>query len=124
MFERIPRSWELVKASAAVLKSDKELLIFPILSAIGMLVVTATFALPLFFTGSLDHGDLSLGGYVILFAFYLTQYFVIIYANSALVGAALIRFRDGDPTVRDGLRVASSHLDLSWATLPSPQQLG
>ena len=35
---------------------------------------------------------------------------MIIYANSALVGAALIRLRGGDPTVSDGLRIASSHL--------------
>lgn len=110
MFERISRSWELVKASAAVLMSDKELIVFPILSAIGVLIVTATFALPLISMGSPDHGSLSLSWYLILFAFYLAQYFVIIYANSALVGAALIRLKGGNPTVGDGLRIANSHL--------------
>ena len=30
MFEKFSRSWELVKASAAVLRSDKELMLFPI----------------------------------------------------------------------------------------------
>jgi hypothetical protein len=32
MFEKFSRSWELVKASAAVLKLDKELMLFPVLS--------------------------------------------------------------------------------------------
>ena len=34
----------------------------------------------------------------------------IIFANSALVGAALIRLRGGDPTVGDGLRIAMKHV--------------
>jgi ACR3 family arsenite efflux pump ArsB len=38
------------------------------------------------------------------------QYFVIIFANSALVGAAMIRLRGGDPTVGDGFRIAMAHL--------------
>ena len=48
MFTRISNSWQLVKASAAVLRADKELIIFPIVSMIGVLIVTATFAAPPF----------------------------------------------------------------------------
>jgi hypothetical protein len=53
MFERISRSWELVLASAAVLKADKELMVFPLISALAVLIVTATFAFPLIVTNSL-----------------------------------------------------------------------
>ena len=35
MFEKFSRSWELVKASAAVLRSDKELMVFPLISGAG-----------------------------------------------------------------------------------------
>jgi hypothetical protein len=38
------------------------------------------------------------------------MYFVTIFFNSALVGAAMIRLEGGDPTVRDGLRIAFSKL--------------
>jgi len=38
--------------------------------------------------------------------FYIVQYTVIFFANTALVGAAMIRLRGGDPTVRDGLAIA------------------
>jgi hypothetical protein len=51
---------------------------------------------------------MSLTVYVIAFLFYLVQYFVIFFFNSALVGAAMIRLDGGDPTVRDGLRIAGS----------------
>jgi hypothetical protein len=45
-----------------------------------------------------------------MFAFYLCQYFVIFFFNSALVGAALIRLEGGDPTVADGFRIAFSRI--------------
>jgi hypothetical protein len=111
MFESISRSWELVKASASVLRSDKELLIFPLISALALLVVTATFFFSLLGTGYFEgRKELGASGYILLFIFYLVQYFLIIYFNSALVGAALIRIRGGDPTVRDGLAIASAHV--------------
>ncbi len=114
MFKRFSRSWTLVKASAGVLAKDKELLVFPLLSSICTLIVAAAFVLPMFGLGALDglrdgqEQGLSLAVYVLAFLFYLVQYFVIFFFNSALVGAAMIRLDGGDPTVRDGLRIASS----------------
>lgn len=112
MFKRIANSWELIKASAAVLRADKELIVFPIVSSVGVLIVTASFALPMLLAGFFDSvvaGDSQVLGVVVAFLFYLVQYFVIFLANSALVGAAMIRLRGGDPTVGDGLRIAFSH---------------
>jgi hypothetical protein len=103
----------LIKASFAVLRADKELVIFPIVSAIGVLIVTASFALPMAVAGFFDElfdGRAQILGFIVGFLFYIVQYFVIIFANSALVGAALIRLRGGDPTVRDGLRIAWQHV--------------
>lgn len=112
MFERFSRSWDLIKASAGVLAKDKELLVFPLLSAVSTLIVAAAFLLPAFGLGALDGlragGGVSLAVYVLAFLFYLAQYFVIFFFNSALVGAAMIRLDGGDPTLRDGLRIASS----------------
>ena len=111
MFERFSRSWGLIKASAGVLAKDKELLVFPLLSAICTLIVAAAFLLPAFGLGALDglrEGGMSVTAYVFAFLFYLVQYFVIFFFNSALVGAAMIRLDGGDPTLSDGLRIASS----------------
>ena len=110
MFERFSRSWGLIKASAGVLAKDKELLVFPLLSAVCTLLVVAAFVLPAIGLGALDglgENGVSAGAYLLAFLFYLVQYFVIFFFNSALVGAAMIRLDGGDPTVRDGLRIAA-----------------
>lgn len=56
MFDKFSRSWDLVKASASVLRSDKELMLFPILSSLATLLVLATFALPVFMLKLFDGG--------------------------------------------------------------------
>jgi Family of unknown function (DUF6159) len=113
MFTRFSRSWELIKASGAVLRQDKELLLFPLFSAIATLIVAASFILPLIATGAFERsvapGE-ETSYMVFLFLFYLVQYFIIFFFNSALVGAAMIRLDGGDPTVKDGLRIASSKI--------------
>lgn len=116
MFTRISNSWELVRASWAVLRADKELIVFPLVSAVASLVVLITFAVPLFLSGLFEamfaeeFGAVRIVGYAILFVFYLVQYFVILFANTALVGAAMIRLDGGDPTVGDGFRIAWEHV--------------
>jgi hypothetical protein len=108
-------SWTLVKASANVLKLDKELMVFPLMSGIAAVLVTASFVVPVIATGGLEMlgdgaGQGSYLAYVLAFLFYLVQYTVIFFFNSALVGAALIRLDGGDPTVSDGLAIASKRM--------------
>ena len=116
MLDRLSRSWELVKASGSVLGQDKELLFFPLMSAIASLAVVACFALPMIGIVGFDgmarimEGHGTLAQYAFAFLFYVVQYFVIFYFNTALVGAALIRLDAGNPTVGDGLAIASSRL--------------
>jgi hypothetical protein len=112
MFERFSRSWTLVKSSAAVLSQDKELLVFPLVSAVATFIVGAAFVLPMIGLGAFDGLDRAAQGegdvllYVWAFLFYVAQYFVIFFFNAALVGAAMIRLQGGDPTVADGFRIA------------------
>ena len=112
MIERLKNCWELAKASGRVLQADKELLIFPVLSGIALILVTVTFILPVAVAGVATDGGggLALGGYLVFFLYYFVQYTVIIFFNSALVGAALIRLRGGDPTFSDGVSIALQHL--------------
>ena len=120
MAGKFATSWSLVKASAAVLKSDRELLVFPLLSGLATLLVIASFALPFLAAGGLlhlreiagTHGDLAAGDYAMLFLFYLCQYTVIFFFNTALVGAAMMRLDGDNPTLGDGLRLA-------WGRLPA-----
>ncbi|MCG6956797.1 MAG: DUF6159 family protein [Gemmatimonadetes bacterium] len=118
----ISRSWTLVKASANVLRLDKELMVFPLLSGIATVLVTVSFILPFAVTGGLhafDRDDARYLAYVVGFFFYLVQYVVIFFFNSALVGAALIRLAGGDPTLSDGLAIAGKRFPsiLGYAAL-------
>ena len=93
MFEKFSRSWSLVKYSAGVLRQDRELLVFPLLSTIAAVLVALTFVPLLMQTGiATEDGatKASPGGYAVMFALYLVEYFVIFFFNAALVGAALI----------------------------------
>ncbi|MFU8827750.1 MAG: DUF6159 family protein, partial [Brevefilum sp.] len=49
----------------------------------------------------------------------LVQYTVVYFNSTALVGAAMIRLRGGDPTVKDGYKVARSRIMaiLGWSLL-------
>jgi hypothetical protein len=113
VFAAFGRSWELAKASLAVLRSDKELLIFPLISFLALVVVTISFAIPFLLAGgatelqSRGPGPISI---VLAFLFYLVSFTVTFFFNTALVGAAMIRLDGGDPTLRDGFRIAFSHL--------------
>lgn len=116
MFDTFSRSWRLIKASWAVLQADRELIVFPIVSMIGMIIVTIAFAVPAAMAGLFDSvarggrdGDGGILSLIVGFLFYVVTYTVIFYANTALVGAALIRLRGGDPKLSDGFRIASEH---------------
>lgn len=123
MFGRLSKGWEISKQSFRVLKLDKELLVFPFFSGVACLMVVASFAVPLWGNEEVTvllndrQPPESPMAYVLLFAFYFANYFVVVFFNSALVACAIIRFRGGDPTVGDGLRAAMSRLPqiVGWA---------
>lgn len=123
MFDRLAKGWRLAMAAFGVLRSDKKLLIFPLLSGLSCLMVLISFAAPFVFSERLR--DLVNEGqgvndpvwYVLLFAFYFANYFVIIFFNSALVTCALMRFNGMEPSIGDGFRASCSRLPqiLGWA---------
>jgi hypothetical protein len=90
MFEKFSRSWELVKASAGVIRSDKELLLFPVFSGLAAMAIIATFALPFFALRLFESGN-EVFGAILGFALYFCLFSITFFFNSALVGAALIR---------------------------------
>lgn len=109
----IGNSVALVKASVNVLKLDKELLVFPVLSGIASVLVMGSFIAPIVLaggTGVIEEGGSGYLPMAVMFLFYVVQYTVIFFFNSALVGAALIRLEGGDPTVSDGLAIASKRM--------------
>ena len=105
MFDRLANSWRLIKYSATVLKKDTELLVFPLISGIAALLVLASFILLFIQTPESEDETINM---LVVGGFYLVEYFVMFFFNSALVGAAMIRMDGGNPGIGDGLRIAWS----------------
>lgn len=121
---KFSRTWRMMRASWDVLRQDKEMLVFPVLSAVAVILVLFSFALPLMSEGTWQYLDESgrnngLIVYGWLFVFYLASYFVMIFFNAAIVACALERMNGGDPTVMSGLRAAWSRLPqiFGWALM-------
>jgi hypothetical protein len=125
---KFSRSWELVKQSFAILRSDKQLMLFPVLSAISCLFVTVLIAtggtlllLPsraaALASGEPWHPNQSPLFLVGMFTLYVANYFVIVFFNVALVGVANSRLMGGSWTFRDGIELAWARKGtiLQWA---------
>ena len=112
----ISRSWDLLGQSFTVLKSDKELMWLPILSAIFCLTATVII-LGIGLIWVLPPGvpiprdpvaqkELSKQMAPFFFLFYIATYSVSSYFNVALVSIASNRLDGGNATLNDGLQVA------------------
>lgn len=110
-------SWQMFKASAAVLKSRKELAVFPALSTVASIVVAATFLAPLIASDNWDKSSKTT--YVVFGLMYLASAFVTIFFNAALISQANVALQGGDPSVAEGLRAAGSRSPqiLVWAAI-------
>jgi uncharacterized protein DUF6159 len=114
--DRIGRSWDLVGQSFAVLRSDKELLFLPVVSAgfslsfsAIILGISALIYRPEILTLLATRParpQLPQGMYACLFIFYLMNYSIVIFFNVVLVSIASDRLRGGHATLNDGLQIA------------------
>ncbi len=120
MFATIGRSWQLVKASLAFLRTNKSFVMFPILSGIATIIAAVVLLLPAsivagIFNAATDStsssGDsTSIVGLVLLFLFYVVMYTISIYFNVALTGAILKELEGVDVNVGYGLSVANKKM--------------
>lgn len=110
MAGRFARSLELAKASWSVVKADKELLLLPVMSVAALVVIVGSLAVPVAVLGGFTSGapPAEPGTGVMLGAllFYILSYFITLFFNTALVGAAMMRMDGHDPRLSDGLRIA------------------
>ena len=132
MFATIGHTFELMKTSWGVLMKDKELLWFPVFSAIGVGIVVALFFAIGSATGAIERlsetetaadgsttSAIQAGDIVLAVIAFFLVYFVTIFFNAALVSAALERLRGGDPNVKSGFMHALAHIHtiLGWAII-------
>jgi len=115
---RLGRSIRLMKESYHVLMQDKELLLLPVISGLLIVVVTASFIVPIFLLGgdgaapAEGEGEEGSGlvWALIALAYYIVTYTVGIFFQAAVVAGASERLSGGNPTLGSSLGAASKHL--------------
>lgn len=116
MFGKISYTWEAMGASWQVLKRNKKLLVFPLISGIACIIIFASFAIPIFLADAWQPPAQNAEPiqqviyYGTLFAFYLCNYFVITFFNSAVVGAAVQELSGQEATLGSALKSATNRL--------------
>ena len=108
-----------MKTSFSVLRKDKEILVFPIISFIACVLIVISFFAGFFFIGIPVIFDQPWLLILIVFFLYILLFFIVIFFNTAVIGCAGIRLNGGDPTVSDGLHIAIKNIGriFVWAII-------
>ncbi|MXX31478.1 MAG: hypothetical protein F4Z51_04460, partial [Chloroflexi bacterium] len=110
MFRTIGNTWQITKLSWKVLQLDRELIFFPIMGALGAVLVGAVAAGVFGATGTFDRlgggdqAEFNVVDLIIALIAYFGGLYMVIFFNSALVAAARERLEGGDPNVMSGIR--------------------
>jgi hypothetical protein len=123
---RISNGWELAKISFDTINKNRSLLLFPVLSVISLVLILATFAGGSFFlfadeisalAENEQYGRIFQIGAV--FVYYLINFFIIVYFNSALIFCAVKILNGEETSLSDGISFANSRISkiFGWALL-------
>lgn len=119
-FERLSNGWKISMNSFKVLKANKQLIAFPILSAISLILLMGAFYTGILAVIGWDLDNLhteGITGYLLLFAFYLVNYFVVVFYNMALIHCTRLYFQGEEVTLEKGLKFSVSRIGVifSWS---------
>jgi len=119
--DRISNGWRISISCMKVLRANKQLIVFPILSGISLLLILGSFGF-LAFAGSgwnVNNIEINNRGiyYLGLFLFYLLNYFIVVFFNMALTHCARLYFEGQEVSVSDGIQFSFSRIGVifSWA---------
>jgi len=125
-FNRLSNGWELAKISFATINQNRSLLLFPVFSVISLVLVLATFFGGGFFLvgdqiqslmDNEQYGNIL--GIGLIFLYYLINFFIIVFFNSALIYCAVKILNGEETSLGDGMSFAFSKIDkiLAWSVL-------
>ncbi len=131
-FKRLSFGWRLAMSSLSVVWRDKTLMLFPVASGLASALLILAFVLGIGPEQLAELAQLvesSASGepgaqipaiyYLLAFAAYFVLFFITVYFNVALLGAARLSLAGKDTSLGDGLRVANQHLGkiAGWSLL-------
>jgi len=116
---KISRGWQLTKLSFGVIRKDKEILLFPVISGLVLIAIAASFFTPWFFTTDFSGGTSSIGlvFYIFWAIFYFVSFTISTFFTVAMMGCAMMRLEGGDPTFSYGMKFAAERFKyiVEWA---------
>ncbi len=122
-FDRLVRSWELLKLSFSITMQDKEMLLFPMIGGIfssifSFLMIWPTFLVELT-AGGQEAITLGVIEYVFLFVTYFGVAFIATFFNVCVTYTVKTRLDGGDATFKDSIMFALSrvHLIAAWSAV-------
>jgi hypothetical protein len=117
---RIKTGWEITINSFKILKANQQLIIFPVLSGLSIILIMASFFTAVFAATGWHYitiGDNKTTRYLVILLFYVVNYFVVIFFNIALIHCTHLYFSGEEVTVKKGLQFSISRLGsiFTWA---------
>jgi hypothetical protein len=119
--DRMSNGWKLAMSSFKILRANQQLIIFPILSAISLVLVIGSFFTFLLAGSGWDLDNLEeysqTGYYAVVFLFYVVNYFIVVFFNMALIHCTRLYLQGEEVTLKKGLQFSVSRIGaiFSWA---------
>jgi len=120
-FDRLSNGWKISMNSFKILKANKQLIIFPVLSGISLLLLIGSFFTAIYAASGWNFDNLNgtspVINYLVMFLFYVVNYFIVVFFNMALIHCTHLYFKGEEVTVQKGLQFSMSRLGVifSWA---------
>ncbi len=120
--ERIKNGWELTKRSFSVIKSDNEILLYPILSAVIIFLIILGFLAVLFFlipAYTINQDITKIILIILLFVYLVLLQFITIFFEAAIITSATVRFNGKNPSFSDGFSKATKRIGrlFTWSVI-------
>ena len=113
-FDRLSNGWNISMNSFKVLRANKQLIIFPILSSISLMLVLASFVTVVLAGSGWDVDNIQepgqVGSILVLFLYYLVNYFVVVFFNMSLVHCTHLYFKGEPVTIEAGVKFSVSRI--------------
>jgi hypothetical protein len=122
-FDRLSNGWKIAMNSFKVLKENKQLVLFPILSGVSILLILGSFVTMILAGAGWDVDQVEDPGgtasLIYMFIYYLINYFIVVFFNTALVHCSRLYFHGEEVTIKKGLQFAWSRVGaiFAWAML-------
>ena len=116
---RFSNGWTIAVNSFKVLKANRQLILFPILSGFSLILILGSFTIGVFGLDGFKSENLlrphSVDGYLLLLAYYVVNYFVVVFFNMALIHCTKKYFNGEEVKVKDGIAFSMSRIGVIFA---------